>query len=153
MIRTIGFVLLALVIASVLALLVAARIAKKPGTVGAHGGQLAHCPASPNCVSSLPDEDVSHRVDPIPAGSDADKTLARLEAALLAMPRTTVVVRRPGYLHAESRSAFFGFVDDVELLAERGANVIHVRSIARVGYSDFGVNRARIEDLRAAVAD
>jgi uncharacterized protein (DUF1499 family) len=42
-----------------------------------------------------------------------------------------------------------GFVDDVEFLADRASGVVHVRSASRLGRRDFGVNRARIEELRA----
>ena len=53
------------------------------------------------------------------------------------------------YLHAEFKSAVFRFVDDVEFFADEGAGVIQVRSAARVGNSDLGVNRKRLETIRA----
>ena len=55
----------------------------------------------------------------------------------------------PGYLYAEFRSKLMGFVDDVEFLADPAAGVVHVRSASRLGRRDFGVNRSRIEALRA----
>jgi uncharacterized protein (DUF1499 family) len=42
-----------------------------------------------------------------------------------------------------------GFVDDVEFFLDEGANVIHVRSASRLGQSDLGVNRKRVETIRA----
>jgi uncharacterized protein (DUF1499 family) len=54
-----------------------------------------------------------------------------------------------GYLHAEFRSALFGFVDDVEFRMDETAGRIDVRSASRTGYFDFGVNRRRVEEIRA----
>ena len=56
----------------------------------------------------------------------------------------------PDYIRAEFRSRIFQFVDDVEFLFENQGNVIHVKSASRTGYSDFGVNRKRVEKIRAA---
>jgi len=66
--------------------------------------------------------------------------------------RARVVTERPDYLHAEYRSRVLGFVDDVEFWLDRRAALIHVRSASRVGYSDFGVNRDRVEGIRARLA-
>jgi uncharacterized protein (DUF1499 family) len=57
----------------------------------------------------------------------------------------------PGYLHAECRSALFGFVDDLELHLRVSEGVIAVRSASRLGYSDLGVNRRRVEILRTSL--
>ena len=68
-----------------------------------------------------------------------------------AQPRAAVTVREAHYLRAEFTSRVLRFVDDVEFwLGEAG--LIHVRSASRLGHSDFGVNRARVEHLRAALA-
>jgi uncharacterized protein (DUF1499 family) len=67
------------------------------------------------------------------------------------MPRTAIVTETGDYLHAECRSAMLGFVDDLELHLRPGAGIIAVRSASRTGRSDFGVNRSRVEDLRAAL--
>jgi uncharacterized protein (DUF1499 family) len=76
--------------------------------------------------------------------------MTRLAGILRAMPGATVVTVRPDYLHAEFASALFGFVDDVEFVVDPGASSIQVRSAARMGYSDMGVNRKRVEAIRAA---
>jgi uncharacterized protein (DUF1499 family) len=68
------------------------------------------------------------------------------------MPRTRIVSLKPDYLHAESSSAVFGFVDDLELHLRPDENIIAIRSASRLGHSDFGVNRNRVEKLRAAFA-
>ncbi|MDP2172040.1 MAG: DUF1499 domain-containing protein, partial [Rhodocyclaceae bacterium] len=67
------------------------------------------------------------------------------------MPRTAIVTEQEDYLHAECRSAVLGFVDDLELHLRPGTTVVAVRSASRLGHSDFGVNRGRVEDLRAAL--
>jgi len=68
------------------------------------------------------------------------------------LARTKIVSEADDYLHAECSSAFFGFVDDLELHLRARQNVIAVRSAARVGHGDFGVNRGRIEQLRSLLA-
>lgn len=64
------------------------------------------------------------------------------------LPRTTVVTKTDAYLHAESRSALFGFVDDVEFQLRPADKTIAVRSASRLGYWDLGVNRRRVEQIR-----
>lgn len=75
--------------------------------------------------------------------------MQRLIGILESLPQATIATREPNYLHVEFRSSLFGFVDDVEFLADEAANVIHVRSASRIGYSDGGTNRRRVEMLRA----
>jgi uncharacterized protein (DUF1499 family) len=60
-----------------------------------------------------------------------------------------IVTDSAGYLHAECESAVFGFVDDLELHLRPDEGVIAVRSASRLGYSDVGANRRRVERLRA----
>jgi uncharacterized protein (DUF1499 family) len=106
---------------------------------------LAPCPDKPNCVSSLA-PDPAHRVEPFALAGD--RGWAELREAVAGMPRTTIVEDKPGYLHAESRSRIFRFVDDLELARSKSGDRVDVRSASRVGYGDWGVNRARVEALR-----
>jgi uncharacterized protein (DUF1499 family) len=109
---------------------------------------LAPCPSSPNCVSSLaPDAD--HRTEPF--ALSGERGWAALREAVAATPRTQIVEERPGYLHAECKSRIFGFVDDLELLRSESGDRVDVRSASRVGYGDWGVNRARVDSLRDAL--
>lgn len=102
-------------------------------------------PKSPNCVSSrAPADDAEHHVAPF-EGTSLD---AVVDAAL-AMPRTTLAERADGYARVVFTSALMRFKDDVELEEEDGT--VHVRSASRVGYSDLGANRKRVEALRAAL--
>lgn len=116
---------------------------------GLADGTLRPCPPRPNCVSS--EIGSARKVAPIalPAGD----SMAVLESAVRALPRTTIVARGDDYLHAECRTAAFGFVDDLELRIDRREGVVHVRSASRVGYSDRGENRRRVEGLRVLIAE
>lgn len=126
---------------------------KRPDNLGARDGRLAPPKATPNCVSSQADAaDAGHHVAPIVFRGSASAAMAAVRGAVASMPRARVVHEAPGYLHAEFRSRLLGFVDDVEFLHAPAAGVIHVRSASRLGRSDFGVNRARVEALRARIA-
>lgn len=119
----------------------------RPAGLGARDGRLAACPSSPNCVSSQsPDKD--HRIEPLLFTGTAAEAMARLAAIVQNLPRTTIIIRKPDYLYAEFTSTLFRFKDDVEFLADDSAKVIHVRSASRLGHSDLGVNRKRIEAIR-----
>jgi uncharacterized protein (DUF1499 family) len=118
---------------------------------GVNGGRLAPCPDSPNCVSSQ-STNKKQRVEPIPFKGTSAEALAKLRNVIQSMKRAKIVKEEDDYLHAEFRSALFGFVDDVEFLVEAETNVIHVRSASRTGYSDFGVNRKRVETIRSKLS-
>lgn len=120
-----------------------------PETLGARGGRLGACPDRPNCVSSQV-SDEGHALKPFTFTGDAVAAMSRLAAVIETQEGARIVTRRPDYLHAEYQSKLMGFVDDLELLADPAAHVIHVRSASRLGYSDLGVNRARVEALRVA---
>ena len=121
---------------------------KTPVNIGINNGKLADCPASPNCVSSDA-ADADHHVEPIPLAGSAEEDWLKAQALVAALPRTKIITAENNYLHAECRSAVFGFVDDLELHLRPDERIIAVRSAARLGYSDFGVNRKRVEGLRA----
>jgi uncharacterized protein (DUF1499 family) len=122
-----------------------------PTTLGVRDGRLAPCPDKPNCVSSQATDD-GHAVKPIAYAGDVAAAMARLAKIIATQDGATIVAQRGDYLHVEYQSKLIGFVDDVELQADPAAHVIHVRSASRLGHSDFGVNRARVEALRAAFA-
>jgi len=124
----------------------------RPGNLGAVNGMLARCKTSPNCVSSQTDrqQDPGHYIEPLQAGSDPLRTWSALRRLLADMSRVNVVSDRVGYLYAEFSTPLMGFVDDVEFL--QAGEFIHVRSASRLGRSDFGVNRARIEAIRSQLA-
>lgn len=120
-----------------------------PGNLGVVKGQLSSCPPSPNCVCSF-DTDQEHGIPPLRFSDSPEAAIERLRQVLKAMPRTQIRCDEAGYLHAEFRSLILRFVDDVEFLIDAKAGVIHVRSASRIGYSDLGVNRRRVETIRTA---
>ena len=120
---------------------------KRPANLGVKDGRLAPCKRSPNCVSSQADPaDREHYIAPIRIRGNA---MAAVRAAVQAMPRTKIIREAPDYLHAEFRTRLMRYVDDVEFWYD-GA-LIQVRSASRLGRRDFGVNRKRVEALRALI--
>jgi len=77
--------------------------------------------------------------------------MAELRSALESMPRSTVIRAEPNYLYAEFRTPLMRYVDDVELYYDERAGLVQVRSASRLGRRDFGVNRRRVEELRALI--
>jgi uncharacterized protein (DUF1499 family) len=115
----------------------------RPGNLAVPGGPLPPCPATPNCVSTEATDD-EHRMAAVPFSGDATTAQAAARAALLAEPRTKVVLEHPGYLRAESTSRLFRFVDDVEIVIDSTNRVYRFRSASRLGKGDMGVNRSRM---------
>jgi len=129
-------------------LLVSCTGGKQPMTLGINNSKLAACPGSPNCVSSDA-VDADHRIEPFRLAGVPDETWQKTQALVAALPRTKIITAESTYLHAECRSALFRFVDDLELHLRPEERIIAVRSAARLGYSDLGVNRKRVEELRS----
>jgi uncharacterized protein (DUF1499 family) len=123
---------------------------RRPSRLGVSGGQLAPCPASPNCVSSDASDPV-HHVAPLALRGEQSEGWVAIRQLVASWPRTRIVAATDEYLHAECRSALLGFVDDLELHLRPEPGVVAVRSASRLGYSDLGVNRRRVESLRAAL--
>jgi len=111
---------------------------------------LRPCPDSPNCVASDA-QDEPHQIAPLTFSTPAAEAWQLLQEQVAKLPRTIVVTEQPGYLHVECRSRLFGFVDDLEFQLRAEQGLIAVRSAARTGYYDFGVNRQRVEALREAL--
>lgn len=123
----------------------------RPTNLGLHGSALHPCPSSPNCVSSDA-SDASHRVAAFELAAPAPEAWRAVRLAALGLPRTVIVTETSDYLHAECASAVFGFVDDLELHLRASQGLIAVRSASRLGHSDLGVNRRRVEGLRSVLA-
>jgi uncharacterized protein (DUF1499 family) len=123
---------------------------KRPATLGSKNGRLAPVVNKPNNVSSQADvNDRAHYVAPLKFSGEAKVAFQKLLKLVQSQPRAVVDTQDGHYLHAEFRSPLMGFVDDVEFVLAPEQKLIHVRSAARLGYSDFGVNRKRAESLRA----
>jgi uncharacterized protein (DUF1499 family) len=125
---------------------------ERPDRLGLKDGSLAPCGRRLNCVSSQADAgDAQRHVAPIPFRGSPEAAMAAVRRAVESMPRAIVVRQEGNYLHAEFKSRWIGFVDDVEFAFDERAGLLQVRSASRVGRRDFGVNRARVESLRARI--
>jgi uncharacterized protein (DUF1499 family) len=119
---------------------------QRPENLGVQNGRLSDCPSKPNCVNSRA-MDEEHAVTPFQYEGKRKEAFNRLKKVVESFERTTIIEEKENYLRVECRSAIIGFVDDVEFYFPE-EKVIHVRSASRLGYSDLGVNRKRVEKLR-----
>ena len=126
----------------------------RPDNLGVHDGRLAQPKRTPNNVNSQVDKnaDPQHYIEPLRYTGDARQAWAALRQVIDGMQRVRVVKSEPNYLYAEFSTKLMGYVDDTEFYLDEKAGVIHVRSASRLGSSDFGVNRERIESIRAKLA-
>lgn len=109
--------------------------------------RLPPCQDTPNCVSSQA-SDKLHYIQPFKISGDPKYAWTELRKALLSHDRIVITHETDDSLHAEATSLVLSFVDDIDALLDVKAGLIHIRSASRVGHSDFGVNRKRIEGLR-----
>ncbi|MEO0539480.1 MAG: DUF1499 domain-containing protein [Cyanobacteria bacterium P01_A01_bin.105] len=122
-----------------------------PTDIGLTEGHLQPCPQTPNCVVSQ-GADEAHSIMPLRYKTDRETARETLLAILQKQSRTDVVQQTPDYIAVEFTSRLMGFVDDAEFYFPLDEAVIHVRSAARLGESDLGVNRRRIEQFRFAMS-
>jgi len=108
---------------------------------------LLDCPDTPNCVSSLA-KNAKHRVEPFKLKKDPKTSWDVVQKTVGLLSRTNIVSADNSNIHAECRSIIFRFVDDLALHLSPSNGIIHIRSASRTGYSDLGVNRRRVENLR-----
>ena len=116
--------------------------------LGLTDGRLSPCPDMPNCVCSQHAEDADHHIAPFETGGDPAAAWGKLQVLLGDTPRVELLKQEPTYLQTRFKTAIFRFEDDVEFLLDADAGVIHVRSASRLGHSDLGKNRKRVEALR-----
>jgi uncharacterized protein (DUF1499 family) len=159
--RSIGtFLLLALTLA---ALVVGAGqlglfSGQTPDGLGVREARLKAPAQTPNSVSSQAGLYAGHPqrsyadIAPFAYTGDGQAALRRLATLLQASERCVLVTQAPDYLYAQCSTRWLNFTDDVEFYLDASAGVIHVRSASRVGHSDLGTNRARVEALRARFA-
>ena len=146
----------------VVAVLVAARFGlfsgSAPTNLGVRDGKLKPPSTTPNSVTSQadlwPDAPLKDdaRIAPIAVQGEGKATIAKIAQAVESLPGAQIVDKRDDYLYAQFTTALMRFTDDVEFWFDPAANVIQVRSASRVGRKDFGVNRTRIENIRARLS-
>jgi len=122
---------------------------RRPSDLGVRNGNLKAMPSSPNAVSSQATD--AHQIEPLAYKGAQEQAMKALKAIIEGAPNTRIVETKPDYLYVEYASQLLGFVDDVEFYFPPNAKIIHVRSASRLGYSDLGVNRKRIEAIRAGL--
>ena len=118
---------------------------KKP--IGIVDGKFYPCPNTPNCVSTQALDNL-HKIDPIQYSGSLSEVKEKIVKIINSLKRSKIITNKENYIHVEFRTATFRFVDDVEFLFDDSEKIIHFRSRARLGYSDMGVNRKRMENIR-----
>lgn len=155
--RTLLPLLIAVPVAVLLAGQLGAFKGQAPSDLGVNDGRLKPPSATRNSVSSQAKLHAEHpqsvyaAIDPLPwldTGSAA--SMRALLRVLKAQPRTQIVTQTQDYVHAQARTPWLGFVDDLEFWSNPASRVIELRSASRLGREDLGTNRARIETIRAA---
>lgn len=130
---------------------------KAPDDLGLKDGKLKRPSRTENSVSSQADLWPDHpqqkyaSIAPFKVSGDGSAEMKKIADALKAMPRTVIIKQEPGYIYAQCTTALLKFTDDVEFALDASKGIIDVRSASRLGRKDFGVNRARIEAIRAAI--
>ncbi|MEO6561672.1 MAG: DUF1499 domain-containing protein [Nitrosospira sp.] len=143
-----------IVVAGILAGQLGLLKGKAPTDLGVHDGRLKPPSKTPNSVSSqavlYPDHPqlAYASIAPLQLRGDAAATLARIGSIIEGMDGGQIVKREPGYLYAQFTTQIMKYVDDAEFWFDPVAGIIQVRSSSRLGSSDLGVNRKRIEFIR-----
>ena len=119
---------------------------KVPDNLGVKKRMLAECPGKKNCVNSQ-STDKTFFIEAFKYEGTRDAAIRKLKKKIASFDRIVIAEESKNYLRYECKSAIMGFVDDLEFFFSED-NVIHIRSAARLGYFDFGVNRKRVERLR-----
>lgn len=147
--RVVYSLIVLVVLLPIVFLFIQSAMSKRPDNLGVTDGRLAACPNSPNCVSTQA-TDAQHKIEPYSYDGSPEEAIERLKAAIATLPRIEIVTEEANYIHAEATSLLFRFVDDVEFYVNPGEKRIDFRSASRVGYSDLGANRSRMESIRQA---
>ena len=118
--------------------------------LGIKNGLFVSCPNKANCVNSQEDEkNKKHFIEPYYTTLSLEEFLSQFEKVISGISNASLVEKQSNYMHLEFTSTLFGFVDDFEIfIPQPFAGKIHVRSASRVGYSDMGANRSRVEEIR-----
>jgi len=144
MLRKVLVVLLIVLLAGLVATVVSCTTV--PSDLGLADGRLRPCPSSPNCVNS--EESGSAAIPPLEYTGDGRQAFQALLEVVRTQPRARVVTSTGDYAHVVFTTRILRFRDDLELRLDEEAEVVHVRSASRVGHSDLGANRRRVERLR-----
>jgi len=150
--KWLAMIIVAVVLVGFLAYIVMAVLSQKqPHDLGLHNGMLKACPDSPNCVCSESHSkgDAQHFIKAITGN---DKTWAHFKQVIIEQGGH-IETDKDNYMHITFSTPIFHYVDDVEARFDRDEGLIHIRSASRIGRSDFGVNRKRMEAIKKALLD
>jgi len=143
-------IIAALSLLVVIGLFILGYMSKSGETHGLVEGRLKHCPDKPNCVCSEFESDSVHYIEPLViAAGETAQVLPRLKTIVREMGGS-IQLEKTDYLVVTFTSSIFRFVDDLEIRIDTDQQLIHLRSASRVGRSDGGVNRKRLERLKMA---
>lgn len=157
LIKWFAIVLIVLVVGAIAAGQAGLLQGTAPADLGVHQGRLKGLSATNNCVSSQAGLYPEHpqrqysAIDPLPLRGDGLATIAKIKAIVEGMEGAKLVTSNPDYLYAQYTTPLMKFVDDVEFWFDPAAKVIQVRSASRIGKGDRGLNRKRVEAVRAAL--
>lgn len=112
--------------------------------------QVPPCSWTPNCVSSNGKPGESKYIAPLKPAAGEKEPMKRLKEVVSAMPGAKLVVEQPFILKYEFTTPKMKFVDDVQFILVPASGLIEMRSASRLGISDFGVNRQRLDSVRTA---
>ncbi len=122
---------------------------KKQPTIGLVNGQLAACSKTPNCVSTT-HQDLNRLMLPVKyEGLSLEEAKDVLFEVLKTLPKIKIEKDEGTYVHAEAQTMVFEYVQDVEFLFDEEAKTLHFRSASRVGFTDFGSNKRRMQSIVA----
>jgi len=127
---------------------VLATISQARAAEGLQENQLTACSSKPNCVCSECEKPDEHYVEPVVLSEFENEKVIQLIKNTLKAMGGDIVTETDVYIAATFTSTLFRFVDDFEIRIDAPGKTVHVRSASRVGYSDFGVNRKRVEKFR-----
>lgn len=139
-------------IAFLIYLFVLGRLSQSGAAPGLTDGRLAPCPDRPNCVCSEYPGHRAHFIEPLPLKQESPEDAIREIQTLVISLGGEIRRTSDGYLAANFSSQLFRFVDDVEFRVDPENDKVHVRSASRVGHSDLGANRERVERIRQHLA-
>ena len=166
------FVLVVFVAVAVIGLRIVASTGSAPEATGLdRDGELFDCPDNDSCISSYADaSDEVHAIDALPLKGDGAASIARVREVLESTAGTsyeegeildrlmryayaegtvTIETETESYLYATFEVPVAGFVDDLEFYVDEEAGVLHVRSASRLNTDPMGINRARMDLIRA----
>ena len=106
-----------------------------PTQVNANDNELPECIVITHCVR----ENFTVK--------DLDNAFKKAVKIVSETPRTKIVEQTNSYIHAEAKTKWRRYTDDLLIQAIPEKGIIQVRSESRVGIGDNGVNQRRIDDF------